>query len=107
MSLSSCITPGRRPVDLGGWFFNDGIKYTFPTGSEIGAGGFVVIAKEPAALMARYGVVSLGPFEGGLSGEGEKVELRKTNGEVADEVTYSNFLSVADGGGRERVPRWS
>jgi hypothetical protein len=81
---------GAETVDLGGWFFNDGIKYTFPTGSEIGAGGFVVIAKEPAALMARYGVVSLGPFEGGLSGEGEKVELRKTNGEVADEVTYSN-----------------
>lgn len=83
---------GEEAVDLSGWFFNDGVDFTFPAGSEIEAGGFVVVSQNPAALTERYGVSSLGPFEGGLSGEGETIELRRADGVVADEVTYSNHF---------------
>lgn len=81
---------GPVAVDLSGWFFNDGFDYTFPAGSTIEAGGFVVVAQNPGALLTRYGVSSFGPFVGGLSGDGERVELRQANGVVADVVEYQD-----------------
>ena len=30
---------GDTPVNLSGWFFNDGFDYTFPVGTQIGVGG--------------------------------------------------------------------
>jgi hypothetical protein len=83
---------GTAAVDLGGWFFNDGIEFAFPAGTEIAAGGYVVVAQDPGALMLRYGASSLGPFLGGLSGAGETVELRRGDGVVADSVTYSDHF---------------
>lgn len=81
---------GTVSVDLGGWFFNDGFDYTFPAGAMIEAGGFVVVAQNPVALQERYGVSAFGPFEGGLSGSGERVELRRADGGVADVVDYQD-----------------
>ena len=91
---------GDTPVDLSGWFFNDGFDYTFPVGTQIGVGGYVVVAKNPAALLDRYGLGALGPFDGGLSGEGERIELRRADGSVADEVNYQdNFPWPTAAGG--------
>ena len=90
---------GAGVVDLGGWFFNDGVDYIFPAGSEIEAGGFVVVAQNPAALRDRFGVSALGPFDGGLSGEGETVELRQPNGQVAGTVSYSDHFPWPTGAG--------
>lgn len=86
------LNTGDAAVDLGGWFFNDGFDYTFPPGTSIGAGGYVVVAKNPDALFDRYGVAALGPFDGGLSGDGERIELRRADGSVADEVDYQNHF---------------
>ena len=91
---------GDTPVDLSGWFFNDGFDFTFPVGTQIGVGGYVVVAKNPAALLERYGLEALGPFDGGLSGEGERIELRRADGSVADEVNYQdNFPWPTAAGG--------
>jgi len=54
---------GEVAVELGGWFFNDGFDYTFPPGTSIGAGGYVVVAQNPTALLDHYGVHALGPFD--------------------------------------------
>lgn len=91
---------GTETVDLAGWFFNDGVRFTFPAGAEIEAGKFVVVAEDPASLLARYGVTAFGPYDGGLSGSGETIELRKVTGLVADTVSYSNHFPwpVAAGG---------
>jgi hypothetical protein len=97
MNLWSFYNSGDTPVDLSGWFFNDGFDYTFPVGTQIGVGGYVVVAKNPAALLDRYGLGALGPFDGGLSGEGERIELRRADGSVADEVNYQDNFPVADG----------
>ncbi len=83
---------GAGAVDLEGWFFNSGVDYTFPAGSEIEAGGFLVIAENPVALMDQHGVGALGPYSGRLSGEGESIELRQANGRIADTVGYSNHF---------------
>jgi len=90
---------GATAVDLSGWFFQDGVRFTFPVGTTIGAGGYLVVSQNPAALSNRYGVSSVGPFDGGLSGSGETVELRQANGLIADTVTYKDHFPWPVGAG--------
>ena len=82
---------GMNPVNLGGWSFTDGFNYTFPA-TNLPPGGYVVVAQNPAALFAKFGVGALGPFNTNglsqLSGDGEKLTLRDALGNVVDEVTY-------------------
>jgi len=63
--------------DLSGWTLRGGATFQFPAGFRLGAGEFVVVAADPAALRAT-GVSGqiLGPFTGTLSNGGDVVELR-------------------------------
>ncbi|MBX3426593.1 MAG: lamin tail domain-containing protein [Pirellulales bacterium] len=79
---------GPATVDLSGWAFTDGISYVFPTGTTIPAGGYVVVAQDPATLLAEFGAVAVGAYSGGLSGDGERIELRNAQGVLIDEVDY-------------------
>ncbi len=79
---------GGSPVDLSAWFFSDGINFTFPAGTQIVAGGYLVVAQNPAACQTKFGVNALGPWIGTLRNEGEKIVLRDAAGEVEDEVEY-------------------
>jgi hypothetical protein len=45
---------GARPVDLGGWRFTSGIDYRIPAGVTLAAGGYLVVAKNPANLQATH-----------------------------------------------------
>ncbi|MEJ6582076.1 MAG: lamin tail domain-containing protein [Akkermansiaceae bacterium] len=82
------FNPGGHTIDLSGWQFQDGIDFTFPAGSSLVAGGYLVIAQDPPTIAGKYGVTALGPWTGRLSGEGEKVSLRTATGTLADEVSY-------------------
>ena len=67
-------------VDISGWALTSGVSYTFPPGTTIPPGGFVVVAGNPAAVQAQYGIGGvLGPWLAGstLSNSGEKIELSK------------------------------
>ncbi|MEO5916248.1 MAG: lamin tail domain-containing protein [Luteolibacter sp.] len=77
-------------VDLSGWSLANGITYTFGSGTVIPAGGFLVVAKNPAnaALTGVPGV--LGPFSGNLSNSGETLELLSRSGRLMDRVTYGD-----------------
>jgi hypothetical protein len=79
---------GTESVAMAGWQLESGVHYTFPAGTTIAAGGYLVVAQDPAALLARFGVNSLGPWTGLLSNQGETVELRDANGSTADKVAY-------------------
>ena len=59
--------PGTSAVDLSGANFTNGIDYTFPAGTTLPAGGYLVVSANPAKLQSTYGVSSLGPFGGKLS----------------------------------------
>ena len=83
---------GGFAVDLGGAYFDDGVAYTFPSGSMIAAGGYLVVAQDPAQLMARFGATALGPYVGTLKNSGERVRLRDAFGTTLDEVTYSDHF---------------
>lgn len=77
-------------ADLSGWYFSNGISYTFPEGTVLGSGEYLVVAQSPQTLAALYGPIDavLGPFSGRLSNDGERVVLRNSLGFVEDEVDY-------------------
>src|SRR5438034_714466 len=50
-------------VDISGWRVTEGIGYTFPSGTVIRGGGYLVVAISPATLSAQTGLMNvLGPF---------------------------------------------
>ncbi|MFM1942461.1 MAG: hypothetical protein RI897_1443 [Verrucomicrobiota bacterium] len=79
---------GVEALDLSGWAIAGGVDFVFPVGTVLGAGGYLVVAQDPASIQAKYGVAALGPWVGGLSNEGETVELVDASGRVVDEVDY-------------------
>src|SRR3954471_976267 len=71
--------PGATAVDLSGWQITSGVAFTFPAGSTIGAGGYLVVAANPAAFHALYPAVtnyipSVG-WIGQLSNSSNKITL--------------------------------
>jgi hypothetical protein len=93
---------GPASVSLDGWRLTGGITFAFPAGRTIGAGGFVVVAKNPVRLAAipQYGLTTnqiLGPYAGRLANEGDTVGLRNARGEVVDSVSYSASFPWAIG----------
>ncbi|MBN2269584.1 MAG: lamin tail domain-containing protein, partial [Sedimentisphaerales bacterium] len=101
------------PISLFGWSFTDGISYDFNEASQvtnIPAGGYLVVAKDPGLLEATYGNLTIGinlvgPYGGELDNHSERIRLSFPIVEgpdvfmaTADEVTYY------DGG---RWPTWA
>ena len=91
------------PVDLGGWHFSAGLKYTFPQNAWIPAHGYLVVASSPTVVLAHNGAaLVVGPYTGKLDNAGEKVELSNPCGGVMDSVTYKDkepWPVAADGSG--------
>lgn len=90
-------------VPLTDWAFQDGIKFVFPAGTEIPAGGYMVVAKSAQSLLVEYPelttAVVVGDYAGTLSNGGERVQLVRPDGSIADEVDYDDefpYPSAAD-----------
>ena len=83
---------GAVPADLAGWHFSKGIRFTFPRGTVLAPGGFVVVARDPVALARAQGgrLAAVGPFEGRLQHGGERLALSDAAGRVVEEVRYSD-----------------
>lgn len=79
-----------RPVDLGGWAFDKSLGYTFPKGTTIEAGGYLVVALEPRRFQEVYGESALGPLKRPLKRGGERIELLDAGGERVDVVRYKD-----------------
>jgi len=84
--------PGPTDVDLAGWYFSDGVSFTFGAGAMLPAGGYAVVAQNPAQVQTKWSVLAskkvFGPFGGRLTNEGEALVLRNATGVVVDEVDY-------------------
>ena len=92
---------GGSEVVLDHWRFTQGIRYTFPADTVISAGGYLVVAKDAARLIAAHpGTLSaantVGDYSGNLSDRGERIVLAKPDDPdlpdedfvVVDEVWY-------------------
>ena len=80
----------QNVVDLSGWYFSQGIDFTFPAGTSLAPGAYLVVAEDPAVLKALYPDLSavVGPFSGGLAARGDHLVLRSAMGILMDEVDY-------------------
>jgi len=78
--------------DLSGCAFTNGIEYIFEPNTILGAKQHMVIARDPAAVEAAYGIIRpsriKGPFSGRLGNDGERIELRNENGGVLISFRY-------------------
>jgi hypothetical protein len=90
-------------VNLTGWRLDEGIDFRFPSNTVIGPGGYVVVAKDPAALLARFpGIPVAGPYTNSLSHRGERIVLKDAGDNPADAVHYfddGRWPGAPDAGG--------
>ena len=77
--------------DLSGWAFTNGIGYEFAPGTILGAKEYLVVARDPNAVEAAYGISGVdGPFTGRLNNDGERVELSNPWGEIIISFRYND-----------------
>jgi hypothetical protein len=98
---------GTETVDISGYFFSNGLTFSFPAGTKIEAGKFKVIAFDAAYFESRYGFKPDGIFSGNLKNSGEKITLCDASGVKVDEVDYKDISPwpvEADGPGNSLVP---
>lgn len=100
---------GATAIDMGGVSFTDGISLTLPSGLQIGADSYLVIAKEPAAFQERYGQppANASGYDGQLNNGGETIALQDASENEILALTYdpdADHLRLANGGGFSIVP---
>lgn len=88
----------RVDVDLSNWRIDAGANYTFPPGTVIPGGGFVVVARDiPAFTNATGRTTAFGPFTNNLANGGEHLVLRNHDNRMMDEMTYGDEPPWPDG----------
>ncbi len=95
---------GNTSVDLTDWQIDDAVNFTFPAGTSLGPGEYLVVASDAAALQQAYPTQTniLGDFSGSLSNRDERILLLDRVGNPADEVHYfddGRWDQWADGAG--------
>jgi hypothetical protein len=82
------------PTDISGWSFTQGIAYTFPAGTIMQPGSYLVLAKNANAFATVFGFAPdiVWASNDALTNGGEDIELRDAAGGVQDYVNYLNAL---------------
>jgi len=96
--------PMALDMDLSGWSLDGGVHYDFAEGTVLGAGAYLVVAADPALI----GADALGPYEGSLSNDGERIDLISNGGRRMDTVEYGEddpWPVAADGSGLSLAKR--
>lgn len=80
-----------HPIDVSGWRFTDGVRFTFPALSILQPGEHAVIIRDPIRFAERYpDVPTRGLFHGSLDDGGERLTLRDATGVVVDSVAWDD-----------------
>ncbi len=79
-------------VNLSGWRISDGVDYTFPLGTTLAAGQYLVVAANVTQFEINYPTVGnfVGGWVGSLSNGGETVELEDASGDRASRFKYAD-----------------
>jgi len=93
------------PVVLTGWSFTYGINYSFPVGTTIAAGDYLVVSNNAAALQAKWPGVAgkiIGNFSSKIKHGGELLKVADAAGNPVNEISFANSFpwpAAAGGGG--------
>lgn len=94
---------GANPVNLAGWSLDSGVRFDFPSNTVLAPAGYLVVARDAAAVQAAHpGVTVLGNYSGRLARPTDLVELKDANRTVVSEVRYhtgGRWPAYAAGGG--------
>ena len=104
---------GDTAVDLAGWRLVDAVAFTFPAGTELAPGEFLVVARDAASLQSGHPEAAIiGDWEGSLSNSSDHIVLLDARGNPADMVRYvdgGRWPAAGDGGGSslELIDVWA
>lgn len=81
--------PGGTPVDISGWKFVNGVRFTLPASTTIPAGGYLAVAADAATFIQKHPGVN--NFVAGWPAplEGHTLELDDNAGGVVQSVTFA------------------
>ncbi len=106
---------GTTPVSLTGWRLDGLVKFAFPAGTTLAGGGYLVVAKNRAALSAvtAYDLAPsmiVGEYLGELDNGGGAVNLLDAVGTAVDAVKYDDkfpwpIAADALGAGEDWLPK--
>ncbi len=97
---------GPATVDLSGWAFSDGIAFTFPVGTQLDAGAYLVLTESLGGFAARFAPPALttidladvvGGGDGSLPGTGSASGIDSSDGAVGTGGAGGNFDPVTAG----------
>ena len=95
------------PQDLSGFHFTEGIDFEFPAGTIVPSNGIVIVAADPDAVKARYGLEKVfGPFAGRLDNSNDRITFVNHAGAALQSVRYRDtgkWPVAADGAGHTLV----
>lgn len=95
-------------LDLSGVSFTNGIRFTFPVGTKLEAGGFAVLVSDAPQFALKYTNVNVaGVYSGHLANGGEAIALVDPAGANIVALTYNDkapWPETADGLGFSLVP---
>ena len=96
---------GAASVDLSGWKITSGVNYTFPAGTSIAAGAYLVVTASPAVFHAKYPAVAnyiassgwqtvvaglVQPNGGILSNSADHIVMVNAAGIAINDVSYAD-----------------
>jgi hypothetical protein len=80
---------GPIPVDLSGWSFTEGITFTFPVGTLLDPGEYLVVSPDAERARVRYGIENVvGNSLGRLNDDGEIIALADAEWRVISRIHY-------------------
>jgi hypothetical protein len=97
---------GSTALDLSNMHFSEGIDYTFPTGTSLQPGAFIVLANHAGYFETYYGYAPFAQYSRDLSNQGERIVLLDAFGNPVVNVIYSDdgaWPEAADGFGASLV----
>ncbi|MDA0766959.1 MAG: lamin tail domain-containing protein [Verrucomicrobia bacterium] len=81
---------GATSVDLSGWQLKGVGSHTFPAGTSLGSGQFLVVAEDIATMQSKFGVTTTHQYAGGLDSDAELLRLLDGAGTEIDRLDYKS-----------------
>ena len=91
-------------VTLDNWELSGAVDFTFPAGTQIPSGSYLVIARDLTDFSAKFpGITALGDYSGSLANSGDQLSLLDQSNNPVDQVAYLDGAPLAKSLRRRRL----